>query len=190
MNTLAQPAPQWFPAAANAVGFNIVWAVTVLGAAAGLAWAGPAALLVFATLQLRLAARPHYDLAAMTVFASAGLVIDSAWSLAGALSYAAPWPAAGLAPVWLVTLWAAFALTLGHSLAWLRPRPLLAGAFGLLGGGFSYWVGARLGAVELNIPAWQYAAGVGLCWALALPLLIRLTAQLARRRFRLPAHQR
>ncbi|HRO88855.1 MAG TPA: DUF2878 family protein, partial [Chiayiivirga sp.] len=65
-----------------------------------------------------------------------------------------------------------------------------AGVFGLLGGGFSYWVGARLGAVELHIPAWQYAVGVGLCWAIALPLLIRLTAQLARRRFRLPAHQR
>jgi hypothetical protein len=190
MNKLAQPAPQWLPAAANAVGFNIVWAVTVFGAAAGLAWAGPVAFLLFAAIQLRLVARPRYDLAAMAVFATAGIVIDSAWSLSGAVSYAAPWPAAALAPLWLVTLWASFSLTVGHSLAWLRPRPVLAGVFGLLGGGFSYWVGARLGAVQLNIPAWLYGVGVGACWAITLPVLIRLTAQVARRRVRLPAYQR
>lgn len=188
MNTLAPPAPLWLPVAANAVGFNLAWAVTVFGAAGGLSWAGPAALLVFATIQLSLAARPRYDLAAMGVFALAGLVIDSAWSLAGILSYAAPWPSPALAPAWLVSLWASFALTLGHSLAWLRPRKVLAAVFGLLGGGFSYWVGARIGAVELAIPGWQYALGVGLCWAVALPVLISLTARVARPR--LPAHQR
>lgn len=187
MNTLVQPAPAWLPVAANAVGFNVVWAVTVFGAAGGLPWAGPAALLIFATIQLSLAVRPRYDLAAMTVFALAGLVIDSAWSLSGAVSYAAPWPSTDLAPVWLLSLWASFALTLGHSLAWLRPRKALAALFGLLGGGFSYWVGARIGAVELAIPGWQYAVAVGLCWAAALPTLIVLTARLARPR--LPAHQ-
>jgi hypothetical protein len=187
MNTLVQPAPTWLPTIANAVGFNIVWFVTVFGAAGGLAWAGPAALAIFALVQLSMAVRPHYDIAAMTVFAAAGLLIDSAWSLSGALSYAAPWPSPLFAPVWLVTLWAAFALTLGHSLGWLRQRKALASLFGLLGGGFSYWVGARVGAVELAIPAWLYAAGVGLVWAAALPLLIHLTARVAR--LRLPANQ-
>lgn len=192
MNTLALPAPAWLPVAANAIGFNIVWFITVFGAAAGLAWAGPAAFLLFAAVQLSLAARPRYDLAAMAVFATAGVFIDSAWSLSGALVYAAAWPSPQLAPVWLITLWAAFALTLGHSLAWLRSNLGLAALFGLLGGGFSYWVGARVGAVELAIPAWRYAAGVGLAWAVALPALIRLTARVARAtrpRRDLPAHQ-
>jgi hypothetical protein len=188
MNTLVQPAPTWFPTAANAIGFNIVWFITVFGAAGGLAWAGPAALLIFATVQVSMATRPRYDLVAMAVFATAGILIDSAWSLSGAVSYAAAWPAAQFAPIWLVTLWAAFALTIGHSLAWLRPRRVLAGLFGLVGGGFSYWVGARVGAVELAIPAWMYGAAVGLCWAVALPTLIRLTAVLTH--WRLPSNQR
>jgi hypothetical protein len=188
MNTLAQPAPLWLSNVYNAVGFNIVWAVTVFGAAAGFAWAGPAALLIFATVQLSLAARPRYDLCAMAVFAGAGLLIDSAWSWSGAVSYSAPWPSGMFAPIWLVGLWAAFSLTIGHSLAWLRPRPVLAGLFGFLGGGFSYWMGAKLGAVELAIPAWLYAAGVGLAWAVVLPGLIRLTSRVARRRS--PAYQR
>jgi len=182
MNTLVQPSPAWLPVAANAVGFNIVWAVTVFGAAGGLPWAGPAALLVFATIQVSMATRPRYDLAAMAVFATAGLLIDSAWSLSGALTYAAGWPSPQLAPVWLVSLWASFSLTLGHSLAWLRPRPALAALFGLMGGGFSYWVGARVGAVELAMPGWIYAVAVGLCWAVALPALIRVTARIARPR--------
>jgi hypothetical protein len=188
MNTLVQPAPAWFPVAANAIAFNVVWLITVLGAAGGLAWAGPAALLIFAVAQVSSAARPRYDLAAMGVFATAGLVIDSAWSLSGMVSYAAAWPAAHFAPLWLVTLWAAFSLTIGHSLAWLRPRRKLTRLVGLLGGGFSYWAGARLGAVELAMPAWLYGAAVGLCWAVALPVLIRATAIAARPR--LPAHKR
>jgi hypothetical protein len=187
MNTIAQPAPAWLPVAANAIGFNIVWFITVFGAARGLAWAGPAAVLLFAAVQVSLASRPRYDLTAMAVFASAGIVIDSAWSLSGAVTYAAGWPSPHLAPIWLITLWAAFALTLGHSLAWIRSRPALAAVFGLLGGGFSYWVGARVGAVELAIPGWIYGVAVGLGWAVALPVLIRLTALLSRRR--LPAYQ-
>jgi hypothetical protein len=188
MNTLVHPAPAWLPVAANAIGFNVVWFITVFGAAAGLAWAGPAAFAVFAAMQVSGAVRPRYDVAAMLVFASAGLFLDSAWSLAGALSYSAGWPSPHFTPVWLLTLWAAFALTLGHSLAWLRPRPRLAALFGFFGGGFSYAVGARVGAVELAIPLWIYAVGVGLVWAVALPALVHFTTRVARRR--LPAHQR
>jgi hypothetical protein len=187
MNTSRLTASPWLPTVFNAVAFNIVWAATVFGAAAGLAWAGPLAFVAFAFLQLRISAQRRYDVAAMTVFALAGILIDSAWSLSGALSYAAGWPSPHLAPIWLVTLWAAFALTVGHSLAWLRPRPALASVFGLLGGGFSYWVGARIGAVELAVSGWFYGIAVGLCWAIALPALLRLTAAVARPR--LPAYQ-
>lgn len=176
------------PMAMNVVGFNLAWLATVVGAAEGYGWAGPAALLVFAAFQVPASARPRYDLTAMAVFAGAGVLIDSAWSLAGLVSYASPWPSAALAPVWLVALWASFSLTLGHSLAWIRRRPVVASLFGAFGGGFSYWVGARLGAVEPHIPALAYGILVGLTWAVVFPALIGATARLARRR--LPAYER
>jgi len=50
------------PLAANIVGFNLAWFATVVGAAEGLAWAGPAALLVFAAFQVPASPRPRYDL--------------------------------------------------------------------------------------------------------------------------------
>jgi hypothetical protein len=187
MNTRLASASPWVPTLVNAVGFNIVWAATVFGAAAGLAWAGPLALAAFAIVHFRMTSRPRYDVAAVLVFGLAGLLIDSAWSLSGALRYAADWPSPYFTPVWLLALWMGFALTVGHSLGWLRSRPAVAALFGLLGGGFSYWMGSRIGAVELGVSAWTYAALVGLSWAIALPALLRLTEALARPR--LPAYQ-
>jgi len=176
------------PLAANIVGFNLAWLATVVGAAEGFAWAGPAALLVFAAFQVPASPRPRYDLTALVLFTASGLVVDSVWSLGGLVSYASPWPSAALAPVWLVALWGSFSLTLGHSLAWIRRRPFAAAALGGLGGGFSYWAGARLGAVEAHIPEALYGVLVGLTWAVVFPALIRATAWMSRRRS--PAYQR
>jgi hypothetical protein len=188
MRTIAQSGAAVLPVALNLIGFNLAWLATVLGAADGLAWAGPAAMAIFAAFQVPASPRPRYDLTAMAVFAAAGVVVDSAWSASGAVAYAAAWPSQLLAPVWLVALWASFSLTLGHSLAWIRRKPVAASLLGGLGGGFSYWAGVRLGAVELNIPEPVYALGVGLSWAIIFPALIGATARLARRR--LPAYQR
>lgn len=187
MNARLASASRWVPTAVNVVAFDIVWAATVFGAAAGLAWSGPVAFLAFAALHFRLTTRPRYDLAAMAVFGVAGIIIDSAWSLSGALSYAAGWPSPWFAPLWMVTLWMAFSLTVGHSLRWLIERPRLTVVFGFFCGAFSYWIGARIGAVELAISSGLYALLVGICWAVAFPVLLRLTAVLARPR--LPAYQ-
>ncbi len=176
------------PMALNIIGFNLAWLATVLGAAEGLPWAGPAALLVFAAFQLPASSRPRYDVTAILVFVTAGLVVDSFWSVTGLVQYASAWPSDILAPVWLVALWGSFSLTLGHSLAWIRRRPVAAAVLGGIGGGFSYWVGAGLGAVQPNISAELYGVLVGLSWAVVFPALISLTARAARRR--LPAYQR
>jgi hypothetical protein len=110
-----------------------------------------------------------YDRRALGIFFLGGIVIDSAYALAGVLAYAAPWPVPGLAPAWLVIMWLNLALTLNHSLAWLRRRYSLAAIFGGIGGGLSYWAGWRLGAVEFYWPAWAAAGLIGLVWAAALP---------------------
>jgi len=188
MRTIAQSRGPLLPLAGNIVGFNLAWFATVAGAAQGLAWAGPVALLVFAAFQVPASPRPRYDLTAIAVFSAAGIVVDSAWSLGGLVSYASAWPSASLAPAWLVALWGSFSLTVGHSLAWVRGRPFAAALLGGLGGGFSYWAGARLGAVEVHVPEALYGLLVGLTWAMVFPALIRLTAVMARRR--LPAYQR
>jgi hypothetical protein len=57
-----------------------------------------------------------------------------------------------LPPLWLLSLWPAFASALseGHSLSWLKQRPLVAAGLGAVLGPLSYAGGARLGALELD----------------------------------------
>lgn len=160
---------------ANAVSFQLVWLATVAGAANGLWWAGPLAALMFAAWQLPLSAQPKADLKLMLCAAAAGFVIDSLLVIAGLLRFETAVPWSGLAPVWIVSLWVAFALTLNHSLSALKQRPTLAVGLGLVGGPLAYWVAASAWkAVQLGPSAVVALAVIGLVWALATPALLAL----------------
>jgi hypothetical protein len=164
---------------ANAVSFQLVWLATVAGAAKGLWWAGPLAALLFAAWQVPLSAQPRADLKLMLCAAAAGFVVDSALVLTGLLRFETALPWAGFAPVWIVSLWVAFALTLNHSLAGLKHRPLLAVGLGLIGGPLAYGIAASAWkAVELGASSVFVLAVIGLIWALATPLLLALADRL------------
>ncbi len=154
----------------NIVAFQTVWFASVLGAANGWPWLGTLCLAPFLVWQLSTSRDPTYDRNALLLMGAAGLIVDSAYPLAGVASYASPWPSPRLAPVWLLMMWLNLALTMNQSLAWLRGRYLLAALFGGLGGGLSYWAGWRLGAVEFLWPPWAAACLIGLVWAILLPL--------------------
>ena len=163
----------------NIVAFQAVWLASVLGAANGIPWLGAILLTPFAVWQLRVSRDPAYDRRAIVLLCIAGAVVDSAYPMAGILGYASPWPSAQLAPAWLVLMWVNLALTLNHSLAWLRGRYLLAAVFGGAGGGLSYYAGYRLGAVEAYWPTGVAFGLIGVVWAIALPVLYGLLDRLS-----------
>jgi hypothetical protein len=164
---------------ANVVCFQLVWLATVAGAANGLWWAGPLAVLVFAAWQVPLSANPRADLKLMGIAAVAGFLIDSALVLSGLLVFETPVPWALMAPVWIIALWVAFALTLNHSMAGLKTKPVLAVLLGLLGGPFAYWVAADVWqAVDLHGGTWLTLAVIGLVWAAITPALLILAERL------------
>jgi len=82
----------------------------------------------------------------------------------------------GTAPYWIVLLWMLFAATLNLSLAWLKPRPLIAALFGAVGGPAAYVAGAKLGALTLTEPAAALPA-LAIGWAVLTPALARLAAR-------------
>jgi hypothetical protein len=161
--------------AGNVIGFQLVWLASIGGAGAGMAWAGPVAASVFVVAMLAVGGRRQDDLRMLAIALPLGLAMDSGFAASGWLVYAeaGPWPA--LAPVWIGSLWAGFALTLNHSMAFLRGRPAAAALFGLVGGPLAYWTAAgAFGAVEFGVPtAWALGA-LALGWAAMLPLLFAL----------------
>jgi hypothetical protein len=78
---------------------------------------------------------------------------------------------AGVLPLWMVALWAAFATTFNTSLRTLRGRPGIVALLALAGAPLAYAAGARLGAF-----AWKDATAalgvIAVGWALLLPALL------------------
>ena len=157
----------------NVAGFNAVWFSSVLGAANGMPWLGPAVFVPFCALTLGRGGKTRADLAAMGVCTITGLVLDSSYLWMGLVSYASPWPSIHVLPVWLLVMWLNFALTMNHSLAWLGSRPWLAAAFGSFGGATSYYAGARLGALNFESDPALAVGVIAVAWGIALPLLYR-----------------
>lgn len=167
----------------NVVGFQAVWFASVLGAANGLPWAGPAMLLVYAALHLRFSPDRIGDLRMLAIAMILGFVADSLLAVSGLLVYASPWPSEALAPAWILAMWAGFALTLNHSMSFLRGRAWMAFAFGALGGPVAY-LGASRGfdAVTFPIDLTMAMVALALVWGAAMPALYALHAALRPRR--------
>ncbi len=146
-----------------------MWFSAVIGAGRGLAWPGVVAATLFIAAQLAASATARADLRLAGGAVLCGVALDGSLSALGWARYAADaWPA----PLWILALWAAFALTLNHSLAYLRPRPWLACVFGAVGGPLAYWGAARgWQPVQFEAPAWRATAALAAGWALALPAL-------------------
>jgi hypothetical protein len=160
----------------NFAAFQFGWFACVLGAANGLPWLGPMVVAAAVALHLLTARRPRSELCLVLAAMGLGLVADSALLATGWLSYPVGLWLPGLAPYWIIAMWALFATTLNVSMGWMRGRPVLTVLMGAIGGPLSYLAGEKLGAIELTRPVHALAA-LALAWAIAMPLLMWLAAR-------------
>ncbi len=163
--------------ALNFLCFQAGWFACVLGAARGYPAAGAATALAIAAGWVWLAPRPGREAALVGAAVATGLALDTLLAQSGWIVFEGAVPLAAAAPVWMLALWALFAVTLNVSLRWLRGRPALAVALGALGGPAAYYAGAGLGALRFEQPAAGLAA-VAIGWALAAPLLLAAARRL------------
>ena len=162
---------------ANMLGYQAVWFVAVCAAGRGLAWPGVAAAAIFAAWQLARSAERALESRLILLALALGALLDGTLAAAGLLHYAAPAPALppGGAPVWILALWLAFALTLNRSLRWFQGKTLRSALFGALGGPLAYAAAARLaGAVTFAAPMWRGETALGAGWGAAFALLSSL----------------
>ena len=168
-----------WPKLANAVGYQCVWLSCVAGAGSGRGWLGPLAAVTFAALMIIFGGKVRSDLRVVALVVPLGFTFDSALAASGFLHYAQAWPSTTLAPAWIGALWLGFALTLNHSLAFLRQKPILSAALGLIGGPLAYLSAERgFHAVVIATPRLSVMLILAIGWAILVPLLFHLDKQI------------
>jgi len=161
----------------NFIAFQAAWFACVLGGANDRALAGTMVVGAAIGLHLALAHRALPEALLIAAAAVIGLVWDSGLVALGLMSYPTGNFAPGLAPYWIVAMWALFATSLNLSMAWLKERPWLAALIGAVGGPLAYLAGERLGGLQMPDPVLALGAQA-LGWAVLLPTLTRLATRL------------
>lgn len=182
----ATAVPSKLAVLANFALFQLGWSSCVVGAAHGLAWVGGCTVLLIVILHLYSAVQPMEALKLVMLVLLIGAVWDSSLMMTGWVHFNDGNFIPGVAPYWILALWALFATTLNVSLVWLHNRRLLTVLLGAIGGPLSYWGGARIGAITFVDPLPALIA-LAIGWALLMLLLMAVA-----RRFNgftvIPAH--
>lgn len=157
------------------VAYQLVWFAAVIGAGAGLWWAGLAAAVPLAAWQVASAARPSRTALLGLAGVLCGIGVDGGLATFDVLRHAAQPAGWSGAPPWILALWAVFAMSLHRSLDMLRGRPRVAAALGLVGGPAAYLAAARgWSAVEFVAPTPVALAWLAGAWGGALAMLASL----------------
>ncbi len=160
----------------NAVIFDLAWLVNVMPAGQGLTWYGP--LFSMCWLLFHMAYYPLKrlsDLRLCIIAALIGYAADSLLVISDMMSFPQHAQLGGPSTLWMVALWINLALTLNHSLIWLRHRYLLAAILGAIAAPLAYLAGNKLGAITLE-DGYVSLLSIGLMWMMAMPLLVWLAA--------------
>jgi len=163
----------------NFVLFEAAWFACVIGASQdGLAvMAGTGAALLAVALHVALSEQPIAELELAMAAALIGLAWETLLIQIGVVAVPHGELFAGVAPPWIVAMWALFATTLNYSLGWLRGRWMLAAALGAIAGPLSYWAGVRMGALQFIDPV-KAVIALAIGWGVATPLLLGLARRL------------
>jgi hypothetical protein len=173
LRAAAPAAPSAARVIANFLLFQLGWFAAVLGGAHNLPWAGAAVALTIVVFHLASAPRPRPELVLIGIATAVGAAWDSLLVAMGWLVFASGTLVAGLAPLWIVAMYALFATTLNASLNWLKGRYLMAALFGAIGGPLAYYAGEKLGGVSFPDPLTAMTA-LALGWGALMPLLMVL----------------
>ena len=157
----------------NILIYQVIWFLAVF---AGNIGALCGALLL--PVHLLMSGKRGFDLWMMVFMLAAGLVIDGTLQHIGFYTFSSGgFPI----PFWLAVIWVGLAITPGHSLIWMRPRPVLCAIFGALGGPAAYWAGVRLGAAGFNWPLPLSLLTLAAIWAFFWPLTMAVSGVIERR---------
>ena len=150
--------------------FQVGWFALVLSVPAGIPLAGMAVSLLILAAHLRWLSVPGEWLL-IAMIGACGWMWESLLYVLGIVDHLHGYSLALVSPPWMAMLWMNFAITLNHSLSWLKGQWLYAVLLGATGGPLAFWAGARLGAIGFGDELTAMAV-LSLAWALLSPAAV------------------
>lgn len=166
---------------ADIVLFQLAWFAAVWGGANGFDFVGTCPALALFALHILRHQRRSYDVTIITgTILFIGVITELLIMKIGLLTYSGATASSHFPPLWILGLWLSFSTLPEGALSWLTGRVGLQMIAGAIGGGASYYAGARLGAAQLQGDPLGAVAGIALLWAVALPLCFHCVQQIKR----------
>ena len=155
----------------NSALFYIAWLVCIHQAIGPYPLVGPAVIGFLLILHLHLSKEKSLETVLIFSVALFGTFWDSIYIHLGWVDYKGGYENfPGIIPLWMTALWAFYATTINHSLAWAQRSLWLMILLGGFGGAASYAVAFRLGAATLSIPLTNMLVVIGCVWAVIFPM--------------------
>ena len=162
----------------NFVLFQAGWFIGVLGASYNQTYLALTLSIVILLVHFALIKNRILELKLIIIAGLIGLLFDGALLNFDLIIYNDPVLPYPFTPIWIVMLWMFFAMTLNHSLAWLRQKIYISILFGALGGPLAYIAGEKLGAITLLSTNSIIILSIG--WAFITPVLLIIANRLNR----------
>ena len=162
----------------NFVLFQAGWFIGVLGASYNQTYLALTLSIVILLVHFALIKNRILELKLIIIAGLIGLLFDGALLNFDLIIYNDPGLPYPLTPILIVMLWMFFAMTLNHSLAWLRQKIYISILFGALGGPLAYIAGEKLGAITLLSTNSIIILSIG--WAFITPVLLIIANRLNR----------
>jgi len=152
------------------IGFKICWILCAFCTQWDQPYLGPIITLLFILIHLIIVNFALIDLKIITLSIICGLIIDSTFSIFGLIGYQGGILANyNLAPLWILSMWGGFSLTMLYTLDSIRHKYFLSGLLGFIGGPLSYSAGVNIGSLTINTPITYLLLSI--CWGLIIPFL-------------------
>ena len=152
------------------IGFKICWILCAFCTQWNQPYLGPIITLLFILIHLIVVNFALIDLKIITLSIICGLIIDSTFSIFGLIGYQGGILANyNLAPLWILSMWGGFSLTMLYTLDSIRHKYFLSGLLGFIGGPLSYSAGVNIGSLTINKPITYLLLSI--CWGLIIPFL-------------------
>jgi len=98
-----------------------------------------------------------------------GIIVDQALIILGVFT-----TNADSIPLWLMLLWSLLVLSLNHSLRFLQQMPIaMVALIGAVAGPLSYTAALTMGAVNSDLPIFNFISAFTITWFFLLPFLVK-----------------